>query len=74
MKATTSRHKQKVQEGKEKRLVKRSEEIKRPKRKVIRVESEETQDYVRESLDCSREVSTKAYVLVRPSVSEKALS
>ena len=31
------------------------EEITSPKRKVIRVESEETQDYVRESLDLSRD-------------------
>ena len=30
-------------------------EIQSPKRKVIRVESEETQDYVRESLNLSRE-------------------
>ena len=29
------------------------EEIKSPKRKVIRVEFEETQDYVKESLDLS---------------------
>ena len=29
-------------------------EIQSPKRKVIRVESEETQDYVRESLNLSR--------------------
>ena len=31
------------------------EEVKSPKRKVIRVESEETQDYVRESLDLNQE-------------------
>ena len=31
------------------------EEVRDPKRKVIRVESEETQDYVKESLDLSRE-------------------
>ena len=30
-------------------------EVQSPKRKVIRVESEETQDYVRESLNLSRE-------------------
>ena len=31
------------------------EEVESPKRKVIRVESEETQDYVREAKDMSRE-------------------
>ena len=31
-----------------------SDEIQRPKRKVIRVETEETQDYVRETLAISR--------------------
>ena len=30
------------------------EEVQSPKRKLIRVESEETQDYVRESLNLSR--------------------
>ena len=30
-------------------------EVKSPKRKVIRVESEETQDYVREAMDLSQE-------------------
>ena len=52
------------------------EEIESPKRKVIRVESEATQDYARESLDLSREEAaeisfakrdqhpTKAHVLV----------
>ena len=53
------------------------EEVESPKRKVIRVESEGTQDYERESLDVSREEAeeikfrpkrdqrpTKAYVSV----------
>ena len=35
--------------------VEEGEEVESPKRKVIRVESEETQDYVREARDLSRE-------------------
>ena len=33
----------------------RESEVKSPKRKVIRVESEETQDYVREANDMNQE-------------------
>ena len=44
-----SGYKRKVLEGK------RSEEVKNPNRKVIRVESEETQDFVREAMDLSQE-------------------
>ena len=36
-------------------------EVQSPKRKVIRVESEETQDYVRESLHVSREEAEEIY-------------
>ena len=59
------------------RLGEKDEEIESPKRKVIRAESEETQDYVRESLNLSRDECrrnefcakrdqhpTKAHVLV----------
>ena len=35
------------------------EEVESPKRKVIRVESEETQDYVREAKDLNQEKMTK---------------
>ena len=35
-------------------------EIQSPKRKVIRVESEETQDHVRESLNLSRDEAEEA--------------
>ena len=49
-KATASRQKQKNPEEKEKYQAKRVREIKRSKRKVIRVESEEKQDYVKEAM------------------------
>ena len=49
VKATTSGHKQKAPEEEEKRHVKRVRRLKSQKRKLNRVESEETQDYVRES-------------------------
>ena len=42
-------------EGKVKRQEKNVKEIKSPKRKIIRVESEETQHYVREAKDLNQE-------------------
>ena len=62
----------------EKALPEEGAEVQSPKRKICRVESEETQDYVRESLNLSRggsrrskfrakraQHSTRTYVLVR---------
>ena len=50
------------------------EEVKSPKRKVIRVESEETQDYVREAIDLSQEdVEEISFVPSAISVPEKPL-
>ena len=50
------------------------EETKSPKRKVIRVESEETQDYVRESLDLSREEAEEiSFVTSAISIQQKPM-
>ena len=49
VKVAVSGYKRKVPEGKAKRQREEGEEVKSPKRKVIRVESEETQDYVTRS-------------------------
>ena len=54
VKATVTRHKQKAPEGR-KGPGEEGDDVKGPKRKLIRVESEETQDYVKESLDLSWE-------------------
>ena len=62
MKATASRHKQQAPEELENRQVKRVRRLS-PKRNVIRVESEETQDYVRESCHLSREEAEEISVV-----------
>ena len=50
------------------------EEIKSPKRKIIRVESEETQDYVREANDMDQEEGEEtSFVPSAISVSQKPL-
>ena len=50
------------------------EEVKSPKRKVIRVESEETQDYVREAMDLSHEEAEEiSFVPSAISVPQKPL-
>ena len=75
VKATMSGLKQKVLEEKQKRQEKRVRRVKSPKRKVIRVESEETQDHVREAMDLSQEeaeeisfVPSEVIVPPKPSV------
>ena len=55
VKATASRHKQKSSRREREAPGEVGEEVKSPKRKVIRVETEETQDYVRDSLNLSQE-------------------
>ena len=50
------------------------EEVKSPKRKVIRVESEETQDYVREAKDMNQEeAEERSFVPSATSVAQKLL-
>ena len=54
VKVTMSGGKSKNPEGKAKRQGKKVKEVKSPKRTVIRVESEETQDCVREANDLNQ--------------------
>ena len=49
-----SGHKRKVPEEESEAPGEEGEEVKSPKRNVIRVESQETQDYVREAMDLSQ--------------------
>ena len=77
MKAATDRHgerwqgkkervKQKMEEKVEgKTLGEESAEVQSPTREVIRVESDETQDYVRESLNLSLEEAEEMSVVPR---------
>ena len=55
VKATRNEGKLKIAEVKSGVPREEGEEIKRPKRKIIRVESEETQDFVRESKSTDQE-------------------
>ena len=54
-KAAANRQKRDLLEEKEKHLAKGCEGIESPKRKAIRVESEETHDYVREAKSAEQE-------------------
>ena len=73
-KAAANRQKKDLLEEKEKHLAQGVEEIRSPQKKVIRVEPEETQDYVREAKSAEQEeVEERIFVPSAKSVPQKPL-